>query len=160
MEAKDLVRLYERSHGVLQANLRDITDEDSHREPPGGANSINRVLGHIVMSRGGALQAVGAEPVWDSATAGIYSGEEGVVFERARALPLERLLADLETTQARLLPPLAALTAEKLAAPIRTTDVGDFLTFLAYHEGYHAGQLGILRRLVGKAGVIKQPKAL
>jgi len=29
------------------------------------------------------------------------------------------------------------------------------VTFLAFHESYHTGQTGILRRIIGKEGAIK-----
>ncbi len=53
-----------------------------------------------------------------------------------------------------------ALTAEDLAKPMgRTmpdgsTTIGDGLRFLAWHETYHLGQLGIFRRLAGKPGAV------
>ncbi len=160
MEGTDMVRLYERSYMGLKLNLRDISDADSLFEPPGGGNSINWVLGHVVMTRRLVLRLAGAEPTADAELVEIYSGEEGVVFDRARARPLEQLLADLDASQARLMEALPRLTPEALAAPARNSTVADVLTFLWFHEGYHNGQLGLLRRLVGKPGVIKQPKGL
>ncbi len=160
MEATDLVRLYERSYMGLKLNLRDISDADSRVEPPGGGNSINWVLGHVVMTRRLVLRLAGAEQVSDPELVEIYSGEEGVVFDRSRARPLERLVSDLDASQERLVQALAKLTPDALAAPARTSTVADVLGFLAFHEGYHNGQLGLLRRVVGKPGVIKQPKGL
>jgi uncharacterized damage-inducible protein DinB len=160
MEAKELVRMYERSYIGIKLNLRDITEEDARRQPPGGANCIGWVLGHLVMTRRLVLRSAGAEPAGDPALVEIYSGEEGVSFDPSRAFPLERLLADLDESQRRLLPALAQLTPEALSGPVRTTVLGDFLAFLAFHEGYHNGQLGVLRRLAGKPGVIKQPQGL
>jgi len=160
MEAKELVRMYERSYMGIKLNLRDVTEEDARHEPPGDANSIGWVLGHLVMTRRLILRTAGADPVGDPALLEIYSGEEGVRFDRSRAFPLERLLADFGESQARLLPALAQLTPDALSAPVRNTTLGDLLTFLWFHEGYHNGQLGVLRRLAGKPGVIKQPKGL
>lgn len=34
-------------------------------------------------------------------------------------------------------------------------NVGERLAFLQFHESYHAGQVGLLRRLLGKDGVIR-----
>ena len=39
----------------------------------------------------------------------------------------------------------------KMEKPTR----GAFLTLFLFHEGYHAGQLGIVRRLLGKESVAK-----
>ncbi len=160
MDATDLVRLYERSYMGVKLNLRDISDADSRVEPPGGANSINWVLGHLVMTRRLVLRLAGAEQVSDPELVEIYSGEEGAVFDRRRARPLEQLVADLDASQERLVAALPRLSPQALAAPARNSTVADQLTFLWFHEGYHNGQLGLLRRLVGKPGVIKQPKGL
>ncbi len=160
MNAQELAKAYERSYAGLKLNLRDISDADSRVEPAGGGNSINWVLGHLVMTRGLVLRLAGAAAVSGPELVEIYSGEEGVVFDRSRARPLEQLVAELDASQERLMEALSGLSSEALAAPARNTTVADLLTFLWFHEGYHSGQLGLLRRLVGKPGVIKQPKGL
>lgn len=160
MDAKELLKAYERSYMGLKLNLRDISDADGRVEPAGGGNSINWVLGHVVMTRRLVLRLAGAEPVSGPELVELYSGEEGVVFDRSRARPLERLVAELDASQDRLREALPGLSPEALAAPARNTTVADLLTFLWFHEGYHNGQLGLLRRLVGKPGVIKQPRGL
>jgi hypothetical protein len=45
---------------------------------------------------------------------------------------------------------LSKATGRKL--PDGSEDVGGTIRFLAWHETYHLGQLGILRRLTGKPG--------
>ncbi|MBU1676531.1 DinB family protein, partial [bacterium] len=55
-----------------------------------------------------------------------------------------------------------SLTEDRLDEPApfspgndETETVGSLLAGLAFHESYHCGQLGLLRRLLGKDGVIK-----
>jgi hypothetical protein len=36
--------------------------------------------------------------------------------------------------------------------------VGSLLAAFAFHEAYHVGQTGILRRVIGREGVVKPPK--
>jgi uncharacterized damage-inducible protein DinB len=158
MDGNELVKLYEFGLGATKLNLRDITQEDSLRPSPGGANPLNWVVGHMVASRGLALRLLQAEPVWDAETAAMYSGQEDAVFEPGCALPLEQLVAAVEASLARGGGARRAPTPEMLAAPSRRGTVADTLVFLHFHEGYHAGQLGLLRRFLGKAGVIKPPK--
>ncbi len=160
MDAQELAKAYGRSYTGVKLNLSDISDADSRVEPAGGGNCINWVLGHLVMTRRLVLRLAGAEPASGAELVEIYSGEEGVVFDRSRARPLEQLVAELDASQERLMAALPGLSPEALAAPVRNTTVADLLTFLWFHEGYHNGQLGLLRRLVGKPGVIKQPKGL
>jgi hypothetical protein len=83
------------------------------------------------------------------------TGSEGTV-------PLSEMVADFATTQGGLEAGLAGLTDEYMAAkaPFSPGDneketVGSLLAGLVFHEGYHVGQLGILRRLSGEEGAVK-----
>jgi uncharacterized damage-inducible protein DinB len=83
--------------------------------------------------------------------------------DRARILDLATLRGMLDDSQQQLTPALAELTDEQLTAPLPekfkrpplSGSVGDALIFLLYHEGYHNGQIGMLRRLAGKEGAIR-----
>jgi len=76
---------------------------------------------------------------------------------------LATLRGILSDTQHRLIPALAALSDDALRQPVPdqmrrpplTGTVGEALIRLHYHEGYHNGQMGLLRRLVGREGAIK-----
>ena len=80
-----------------------------------------------------------------------------------QGMDLARLASALEESQKKLIPALQGLSNDELAAdvpekfkrPPLTGSVGDALARLCYHEGYHHGQIGILRRLVDKEGAIK-----
>ncbi len=160
MTGQELLPLYEAGYGTIKRNLEAITHEESMRAAsPAGGNCLNWVLGHLVQTRNAVLRLAGAETIWDDALMGVYSAQEGVVFDPARALPRERLIADLDESQARLRTVLPGITPERLAGPSLFGTVGAALAFLTFHEGYHAGQLGILRRVLGKKGKIKPPKA-
>jgi hypothetical protein len=79
----------------------------------------------------------------------------------AEARPFESLLADLVRSQERLKAGLSRITPEELAAeglpgvPGGVTTVGTQLAFFNFHESYHAGQMGILRRLIGLSGAMQ-----
>ncbi len=158
MEASELARLYETVYGVVRRNLGDIGEEESLQAPPGGANCVNWVFGHIVATRQVVLRLTGAGPWWDEERARTYSAGEDGSWSPDRALPLQVLLADYERSQQLLAGAFPGLSGEALTAPGFFGTVGDTLAFLQFHEGYHAGQLGILRRVLGKPGVIKPPK--
>ncbi len=158
MEASELARLYETVYRVVCQNLGDIGEEESLKPPPGGGNCINWVFGHVVATRQVVLRLAGTESWWDGEQARTYSAGDDGSWSPDRALPLEALLADYHRSQELLARALPGVSAEALAAPAFFGTVGDTLAFLQFHEGYHAGQLGILRRVLGKPGVIKPPK--
>jgi uncharacterized damage-inducible protein DinB len=71
----------------------------------------------------------------------------------ARALPA--ILADLDRSQERLMTRLERVTDEELAAARGESTMGKQLAFYQFHETYHVGQTGLLRRIGGKEGVIR-----
>jgi uncharacterized damage-inducible protein DinB len=158
MTGSELARLFTIAHRAVGVNLENVSDGHA-LQALGEANPINWVLGHIVAWRHSALELLGAEPVWDAATRQRYSGEGGAEWSAQHAVPLADLRAALDTTQERLLQALSAVTVEVLAQPRGRGTVGDSLAFLHFHEAYHAGQLGMARRLVGLPGQIRPPKS-
>jgi uncharacterized damage-inducible protein DinB len=78
-----------------------------------------------------------------------------------RSFSLAAVRVDFAATQDPLHAGLADLTDAAVAAPApfglagrKDETVGSLLVGLAFHEAYHAGQVGMLRRLLGKPGAI------
>ena len=162
MTGNDLVKMFELSYGAINRNLQDLSHDDSLVIPEPGGNCLNWVLGHIVATRGAIFMLAGTPPTLTGENLVIYrrgshpEGTEGFV-------DLATLRGWLDDTQQQLIPALAALSEENLDRPVPeeqrrpplTGTIGDALIRLHYHEGYHNGQIGLLRRLAGKEGAIK-----
>ena len=164
MTGNDFAGMYEFSYMAINRNLNDLSHEDSVHIPEPGGNCINWVLGHIVSARGMLLLLTGGG-------APLFSEEEATVFQRGSAglksgdqgVDLSRLKSALEESQRKLIPALKALSdeilsgsvPEKFKRPPLTGTVAQAVATLNYHEGYHNGQIGLLRRLAGKEGAIK-----
>lgn len=157
MNAATLRKLYEIAHRATHLNLEDIGHEESLVAPQAG-NTLNWVLGHIVAWRNATLAALGEEPIWDDERAQLYSGSEEAGWSQESALPLDSIVADLDRSQERILSGLDRLSDEALEQSSGNATLGYRLGFLHFHESYHVGQIGLLRRLLGKPGVIKPPK--
>ncbi|MGC2110422.1 MAG: DinB family protein [Candidatus Korobacteraceae bacterium] len=160
MTGADLVKMFDFSFAAIHRNLEDVSEAESLVKPPDGGNCY-WVLGHIVIARGGILTLVGETPVCPDAQAAPY--RRGISpSETDSLLDLATLRGYLSDSQLRLLPALAAMSEAKLAGPVPepmnrpplTGSIGDALIRLQYHEGYHNGQLGLLRRIAGKDGAI------
>ena len=162
MNATDLVKMYEFSYGAINRNLDGLSHEDSLVVPEPGGNCLNWVLGHILVARGLLLTLTGGTPVLDEAHAAQYRrgscpDEPGMLLDLAT---LRGLLSD---SQQQLIPALAVISDEALARPMPepynrpplTGSICDAFTRLQYHEAYHNGQMGLLRRIAGKEGAIK-----
>jgi uncharacterized damage-inducible protein DinB len=149
------------THFVIKANTEGVTHDDSLVQPAAGGNCLNWVLGHIVLSRNELLELLGMEPVWDDAAREPYGRGGPPLTDATRAKPVEQILADLERTQELLPQGLSRVTAERFAekAPFSPTGnpeetVGSLITSFVFHDAYHAGQTGLLRRIVGRDGAI------
>jgi uncharacterized damage-inducible protein DinB len=154
MNTDALKALFEVNHYAIGANARDLTHEESLLEPHPGANSANWVLGHIVHNRRYILEMVGEQPVWSEQDGEPYKrGSQPIDRQSAKNYP--DLLQALDLSQERLMAGLGRLPDEKLGKVSDKESLGRKLAFLQFHEAYHAGQLGILRRVAGKPGAIR-----
>jgi len=162
MTGNELAAMYEFSFGAIKRNLDGLSNEDTLIQPPEGGNCLNWVLGHILTARGALLTLAGGKPVLQGDKAEHYRRGSAGVKAGDDVLDLATLRGLLEDSQQQLIPALAAMSEEDLAAPVPeamrrpplTGSMGDAFVRLAYHEGYHNGQIGLLRRLAGKAGAI------
>lgn len=151
------------SQWAISTNLNGISHEESLRTPEPGGNSLNWIAGHILAARNLVLKQLGEQPVLGSEELAPYNrGSKGLQpadpcldLDRLQELLRqsgERIAAGLESVAPEALE--AELPADALPVPIDKPTVGALLTFLVFHEGYHAGQLGLGRRLLGKEGAI------
>ena len=159
--ADTLKMLYGMNKWALDVNTEGIGHEESLATPPGGGNCANWVVGHIVATRNVILSLVGAEVALDEAAAAPYKRGSGPLTDPIRARRFEDLLADFRLAQVRLEAALDGASDQALAAPVpegapKVGDglVGTTLAMLQFHEAYHVGQTGLLRRLAGKPGAI------
>ncbi len=163
MTGTEIANMYEFSYGAIKRNLDDVTNEESLVQPPGAGNCLNWVLGHIVTARNTVLKLAGAAPVVDEDVAAHYRRGSDPLQPDSKVPDLGTLRGLLSDTQHRLVPALAAMSddaltqsvPEQLRRPPLTGSVAEALIRLHYHEGYHNGQIGLLRRLAGKEGAIK-----
>jgi hypothetical protein len=163
MTGAELASMYEFSYGAIKRNLEDVTNEESLVQPPGAGNCLNWVLGHIVAARNTALKLAGSAPVVGEDVAAYYRRGSDPLKPGGKVPDLATLHGLLSDTQRQLVPALSALSDEALTQPVPealrrpplTGSVADALVRLHYHEGYHNGQIGLLRRLAGKEGAIK-----
>ena len=146
---------------ILGTNLDGITHEESLIGPARGGNCINWVVGHMVTAYNHLLEGIGGEGLWDATRQALYDrGSEPITAERA--VPIAELAADFATAHDRVVERIAALTRDELAAPAPFSPVsnpketiGSLIGLLAFHQSYHTGQTGILRRVAGLDSSLK-----
>jgi len=146
---------------VLRMNLEGLTQEESLIHPEPAGNCLNWIVGHLLCVYNDVLPMVDQEPVMPKDTLKRYGRGTPPLRNADEALPLSELVAKCEEAVKRLENGLGALTPERLdsPAPFSPTQnpketVRSLLAIVAFHQAYHVGQTGVLRRITGKQGAI------
>lgn len=159
--ARDLLAVeYRMVYDTAAANLAGMTQEDSLVQPAGGGNCANWILSHLVYVQNGIMARLGEDPVW--AEDGLAAPRSAPVGDAGDAMPWDELRERFLGSRNRCLDGITGMTddalAEELPSPTGGTwSVAQLLAFLAFHQGYHVGQLGLARRMAGLEGAIKGP---
>ena len=161
MDAKTLITMFRMSHGVMRANLESVDHEASLVQPQPAGNCINWVLAHILAVRDQMFGVLGLEPVLGAA--GLrFRRSSPPLSDASEALPFAALLDALARSQERLERAITDFGAARLSEPFdgsrlpgKPGTLGELLVFFHFHETYHAGQLGVLRRVAGREGAIR-----
>lgn len=145
MNATSLTSTLKRNLGILHREADQISDAQALKQV-GQGSSANWVVGHILATRTRLLDMLhtsvdGLDPEKIRALYGTKTHPDA-----STAMPLSELLRLLDATQAALQPALAEADLTPLVqSPFGEMPLGELINFFAWHEGYHAGQLVILR---------------
>jgi len=160
MLAETLTTQFRMNQYIAGRNLDGVTHEESLIRAVETGNHLNWLVGHVVATRCALLPSLHQASVWSDAQMRLYQhGSSGAV--NADYLPFDEVVRAFHTTQERIVEGMASLTDEELAAPAPFSPgggpetLGSLLTKSTVHEGYHLGQTGILRRVIGKPGAIR-----
>ena len=159
-----LITSFELSQRLMQANLDGISQDESRVLPAGGGNPINWIAGHLLASRNSILKLAGGEVYLGAEDAAPYARGSKRLMPGDKCLSIERLREGLAETGKQVIKLLRALPAEALEREIEVPNfpvkfeeptLDAHLSLLLYHEGYHVGQLGLARCVIGKGQQLK-----
>lgn len=144
---------------TVHINVEGISDDEARARPAFGGNSMNWVTGHIVTTRSRLLPRFGEEALFPDDIAAQYRrGSDGDV---KNPLTMRELLDAYNRSLPMFVSALQRLTDEQLSSPAPfpspagpDATLAQALNAFVFHEGYHCGQLGLLRRVLGKRGAI------
>jgi len=146
---------------VLRTNLEGITHEESLVQPQPAGNCLNWVVGHLVCVYNNFLPLLKQEPVMSKDELKRYDRGSEPLRAPNQALQLSDLMQAMEKAVDRMdlglaNVPLSLLDAPAPASPRNNPHetVRSLLGLISFHQAYHAGQTGLLRRLIGKPGAI------
>jgi DinB superfamily len=146
---------------IVRLNVDDLTQAESLIQPRPAGNCLNWVLGHLLCIYNKTLPLLGQTPVMDVAALERYDRGSRPIKDAAEAMEFSELMTAFDEAAKRIDAGLASLTSESLSASAPFSPSGDpnetissLLTVISFHQAYHAGQTGILRRIAGKDGAI------
>jgi uncharacterized damage-inducible protein DinB len=148
--------MYQFAHTALERNLSGMTDDDAVTPMQPAGNCANWLVGHLLWTRDMVHGLLGLPGAWPSELGPNDLYRRGATeFLPDRAVSLTRLREAMSRSQEILMPAISKVSASKLEERVTdTSTVGERLAFLGFHEGYHVGQIGLVRRLLGKPGAI------
>jgi len=149
-----LARLLEEGYGPgawhgpdLRAALADVAPAAAFRRPAPGRHSIAEIaLHHASCVRGVIAQLSGSEP-------GPFPIEGSDWFELSERGPLAwpDVLDAVETQQRRLASVVAEIGAGRISSPVPAGERFDLVLGVTCHAVYHAGQVQLVKVLLGAA---------
>lgn len=149
-------------HWVVKLNVDGLTQEDSLIQPQPGGNCLNWVVGHLLYVYDQTLPILGQTPVLGVDTLKRYGRGTPQIENAAEALDLAQLMTAWDEAADRMEAGLESLTPETLdrLAPWSPTNnpeetVRSLISTILFHQAYHAGQTGLLRRMAGKEGALR-----
>ncbi|MEQ9398300.1 MAG: DinB family protein [Longimicrobiales bacterium] len=134
------------SKTFIDANLAGMSPDQARLSAGDGGSTAQWVLGHLVYWRSQVVGMLGGTPLWGEGEHEEFRGVERADLSGAPGRTFSELQSDLAQVTRRL------DAAFEGAEP--SGDLIGTLQFLAAHEAYHAGQLGVFRRLAGLPGAI------
>lgn len=142
---------------VIRA-VRGVDAESLMKRPGDRSNSLIWIAGHLTHTRGLMLGLLGEprELPW-----GDLFRTGSALVEPQRYPSGEDVLAAWDETSHRLTRRLDELTESELDAPpsgrVPSTDgtLSGTIAFFAFHEAYHVGQLGYVRKWLGLSALVE-----
>lgn len=153
IEAVSLI--FKLNNEMVVRSLDGLSDEECWQRPAGG-NPLAWLLGHATVSRAHLLGKLGHK--YDAGLGSLF--DRGATLAEQAAYPARAVLeAAWKETRGRMREAFGGLADAALSAPpsgkplpgVKTT--ADLLAFHAFHECYHVGQMGYVRKLLGRSGI-------
>lgn len=146
---------------IVRLNIEGISQAESLVQPQPAGNCLNWVMGHLVWVYNLMLPMVKQEPLSNGEILKRCARGTPPLTDFSEASDMNDLIQMWDESIERYDAGLAGLTSDDLdaKAPMSPRDnpnetVRSLLGLVTFHQAYHAGQLGVLRRIAGKPTAI------
>lgn len=145
---------------VVRLALEGLSHDDTLLQPPAG-NCANWVLGHMIAVYEEIVPLVGGARVRPAGAFARYARGSAPITGPGEGMPLDELRTAWGDACTAFDGALAALPEARLSETVADSPDGSgegtiasLLSTISFHQAYHAGQIGLLRRLAGRPGPI------
>ena len=147
---------YALSHSILTTSVKDLSDQEARTRARGGSGaSIAWTIGHLCHHRTQVLGLLGRPKESPfAARFGSTPASDGQDYPR-----LTELMASWAALHAELSAAFGAASAQQLerpmpnAGPHEEKKILDTVLFFAWHEAYHIGTIGTIRKELGRTAI-------
>jgi hypothetical protein len=152
-----LVTQLDLPYRMILALAKDFTDEEA-RQAAGGNKPLVWYLGHTTITKDSVLSLyTGSESALSEEYRGRFGRGSDGSADFGDAPAKEELLATFKDVHGRLREFLSSLEPEDMSRPAGReafhpllSTLGSAVALVVAHDGYHAGQIAVLRRAMGK----------
>jgi uncharacterized damage-inducible protein DinB len=151
-----LALIFKLNNSLVARSLEGLSDQDVWSRLAGSGNPIAWILGHLTETRAGMLTEMGAP--FDYGWARTF--QRGSALQNHTEYPsLETIQTAWKATHAAMRDAFASVTPDRVAAPVSRRPVpavenlADLIAFCGFHESYHVGQIGFIRKQLGHTSI-------
>jgi uncharacterized damage-inducible protein DinB len=152
------VRLMTLNASLLEQAVAGLSDDQLWASPGEHSNPIIWILGHVTVSRAALVGAVTGVPLKLPWFGGFRRGAARA--DRAQSPPISEIQRGMQEVSAKLTQALQAATSESLSracafdVPASDGTMRGLIAFVSFHESYHVGQAGYVRKWLGFPGMV------
>lgn len=144
--------MFKANTDIISKAIKDVASEDWFRKPGDDSNHLMWVMGHLIVHRGLTIKLLGGQ--WDTSWAPLFArGAQRVADDEYPSS--EEMKTAWQQVSADLVTAVRNAPADLLANPSRAGSptfngkISGNVAVLAFHDAYHAGQVGFLRKWLG-----------
>jgi len=151
-----LALIFKLNNTMVARGLEGLSDEEVWRRLAESGNPMVWLVGHLTEARAGMLSAMGTP----------FDCGWGRVFQRGSMLadrggyPSRDVIQGAwRATHAAMRDAFSAVTPDRLSAAVARRPVpgvetlADLIAFCGFHESYHVGQMGFIRKQLGHSSI-------
>lgn len=144
--------MFKANTDIINKAIADVATEDWFRKPGDDSNHLMWVMGHLIVHRGLTLKLLGGQ--WDTSWAPLFArGAQRVTDDEYPSS--EEMKTAWKQVSADLVTAVRNASVDVLSnpspagSPTFNGKISGNVAVLAFHDAYHAGQVGFLRKWLG-----------